>query len=398
MKRESIRAENLAPAWAAALLLSIFAGGLPRAARACSPAPCIAASPNPVIVQGASQGTTTLDWNAGLVSGQLTIVVLVGSQTVGTYPVSTSGTQQLPVQVGKTYDVQLSQDRNGDKVLASVQVTVHGKINLPGPAKIGTIKNVEVIPRGTWVELKFSAPFPGKAEVWISKNPPQGNSEQGLQVVRYSSADGSYQFQHDKKIYDITPGTHFFYLIRATSHNGLRAHASGGFETLLRYVKVSIDKIKVIDDSDELSAGDLSFSYHLNGGAGHPGGATLLGPGGGALDQGVSVDSGQTINVNKTFEVQTALDKVKLNNTGFDEDGFATQGVAFLGPKCQWDKPFDGSYSDDACDRSGATKTFSGLGPQGPGLETFKLADFRHDVLGAKLKFRVYGRIWVYYR
>jgi hypothetical protein len=86
-----------------------------------------------------------------------------------------------------------------------------------------------------------------------------------------------------------------------------------------------------------------------------------------------------------------------MNATGFDEDGSEFH-LSFYGPSCQWDQPFEGSYSDFACDRSGATKTFQGLGPQGPGQETFEVASFQHSVLGGALRFRVHGRVWVYYQ
>jgi hypothetical protein len=289
-------------------------------------------------------------------------------------------------------------ERGRRKVLASIQVPVKAGIQIGGGGNVGRIKNLRVIPRGTWVELKFGTPFPGKAAVWISTNPPQGNSEQGLNVVRYAPAVGSPGFSHTKKLYGIEPGTKYYYLIRASSQGGLAANTSGDFKTLRRFAKVSIDKIHVIDDSDELSEGELSFSFHLNGGQGKPGGASLVGPGGGTDHDSIEIDSGRSFPVNKVFEVETSALSVKLNSTGYDEDGFETQGVAFKGPACRFDQPFEGSHSDAACDRAGSTKTFTGLGPQAPGVETFKVADFQHSVLGSPLRFRVHGRLWVYYK
>jgi hypothetical protein len=375
-------------ALALAVAALALAGLAPRAARACSPAPCIAANPNPVIVQGAAQGTTTLDWNAGLASGPPTIVVLVGSQIVGTYQVSASGTQQLPVQVGKTYDVKLAADRTGEKVLAAVQVAVHGKINLPGPPK--TIKNVRVIAHGTWVELQFSAPFPSKAAVWISKNAPQGNSEQGLQVVRYAPAIGGYQTQHTKKIYDIAPDSHFYYLIRATSNNGLRAHASGDFDTKKRVATVSVSKIKVIDDSDELSAGDLVFGFYIN--------PTYTGQLGDVYKSYpafappyASVDSGDFVSTpGVQLVLNNAGDSLEFNTTGFDSDSDGCGHGLLLAIK--------GIRNNSCGDTSGRTETHP-LTPNGPGQEEYT-RNFQMNVgydSGGKLKFRVYGSLKVSY-
>jgi hypothetical protein len=327
-------------------------------------------------------------------------VVLAGTQQVATYQVTPVGQQQITVDAGKAYTAQLflSKGRNDRQLLASVAIAVETsgpKINIPGPDQIGTVKNVRVIPHGTWVELQFTAPFPSQAAVWISSNPPQGNSEQGLQVVRYAPAVGGYQIQHTKKLYGIAPATRYYYLIRTTSQNGLRAHASGELTTLRRFAKVTVERIYVIDDSDELSDGELSFSLHLEGGSAKPGGASLLiGDG----DDGYEVGSGATIQVNKAFEVETSADGVELNSTGFDDDAQPFLAVMFLGPSCRWDQPFVGTYSDDACDRSGATRSFSGLGPEGPGLEAYTVDDFQHSVLGESLRFRVHGRLDVYYK
>jgi hypothetical protein len=391
------RATRTAGALALALVLAALA---PRATYACTPAPCIAATPNPVqIASGQTQGTTTLDWNAGpAASDSIAVVVLAGTQQVANYQVQAQGQLQQTVEAGKSYTARLVQKTGrAEQILASVQITVQAgpKIQIPGPDQIGTVKNVRVIPHGTWVELQFTAPFPSQAAVWISSNPPQGNSEQGLQVVRYAPAVGGHQIQHTKKLYGIAPATRYYYLIRTTSQNGLRAHASGELTTLRRFAKVTVERIYVIDDSDELSDGELSFSLHLEGGSAKPGGASLLiGDG----DDGYEVGSGATIQVNKAFEVETSADGVELNSTGFDDDAQPFLAVMFLGPSCRWDQPFVGTYSDDACDRSGATRSFSGLGPEGPGLEAYTVDDFQHSVLGESLRFRVHGRLDVYYK
>ncbi|MEZ5332248.1 MAG: hypothetical protein R2991_09410 [Thermoanaerobaculia bacterium] len=385
----------------AAVTVSV-AGAIVAAAPApaCTPAPCIVASPNPVTLpSGQTQGTTALDWSTGPTSGagDLSIQVLSGGQLLQSFAVAAQGQQTIGVQAGTSYTARLVLTKGTRQmILASVQipVTAGPRIRLPGPAQVSVIRDVRTIPRGTWVELQLVAPFPARVEVWISTTPPSGYSEQGLQVAAHIPPGGSPVTRHAPKLYDLAPARRYYYLVRATGDNGLRAHARGEFTTLRRFAKVSIDSIDVIDDSDDLSAGDLAFSFHLSGG-----GATtsLLGPGDGS-GRTVEADSGETIGVGRVFELETTAEAVELDSTGFDDDQQPFVAEMFKAPPCRWDQPFTGSYSDDVCDRAGDARTFSGLGPRADGEETFKVADFQHNVLGETLKFRVHGRIWVYYR
>jgi hypothetical protein len=353
----------------------------------------VEANPNPVRLVGQTQGTTTVEWNTGLgtTAEQASLVVRLGSQTVSSTPVASQGTQQVSVQTGNTYTMELVLlERGRRKVLASIQVPVKAGIQIGGGGNVGRIKNLRVIPRGTWVELKFGTPFPGKAAVWISTNPPQGNSEQGLQVVRYAPAVGSPGFSHTKKLYGIEPGTKYYFLIRASSQGGLAANTSGDFETKRREVTVRVSKIKVIDDSDDLTAGDLSFGFYLN-----PTYNASLGdawdfhPATGAPP--LSADSGDFVNTpGVELDLSDVGESVEFNVTGFDSDSSGCGRGLML--------PRRGSSTNSCGDMSSRTETYA-LTPKAPGQETFT-DSFQLNVgygPGGKLKFRVYGTVAVRY-
>ena len=78
----------------------------------------------------------------------------------------------------------------------------------------------------------------------------------------------------------LEPGTRYAVSLRATDANGLVEERSGTFETADATVRVTIAKIRVIDDSEKDSnRGEIRFDYRVNGVGVDGGGRRTLGSG-----------------------------------------------------------------------------------------------------------------------
>jgi len=129
------------------------------------------------------------------------------------------------------------------------------------------------------------------------------------------------QPQHAVEVNNLVPGTAYHFIINAApGPKGTDAQSVGTFTTLKRIVTVNISSIKVIDDSDFFSAGDLVFNLRANGNAPDifPT-ADMISFNSQNTDSTIQWNSGETKTVNMQVKI-AAGDQVTMLLEGWDWD------------------------------------------------------------------------------
>jgi hypothetical protein len=149
---------------------------------------------------------------------------------------------------------------------------------------------IEVDPIGSGLQFHASSPFAVDWEIQVSLGsivsspfPPHFPTGSTLppRIHRFTS-NGTAQTSFAPALSSLLPNSTYNYIVR-----GGTTFATGSIRTFLNRVTILYDRIDVIDDSDSLSAGDLTF--HFSAGAGFdrsfgevqaPSGAPVLLPSG----------------------------------------------------------------------------------------------------------------------
>jgi hypothetical protein len=139
---------------------------------------------------------------------------------------------------------------------------------LSGPAAAAGL-SVEVDPVGSGLQFHASSPFAVDWEIQVSLGtvvssplPPHFPTGGTLppRIQRFTSK-GTAQTSFAPAVSSLLPNTIYNYIVR-----GGTSFATGSIRTFQSRVTILYDRIDVIDDSDSLSAGDLTF--HFSAGAG----------------------------------------------------------------------------------------------------------------------------------
>jgi hypothetical protein len=121
---------------------------------------------------------------------------------------------------------------------------------------------------------------------------------------------------------NLKPNTKYIYNVKANDGTNTQ-YSTGTFKTLRRQVQVDFKDIKVIDDSDFASAGDLIFWFNVNG----TWNKNFLFPSSGEAE----IDSGTTVHPNHVENLIDAPDMLSLSVFGWDDDcdfgQFCTEGI-----------------------------------------------------------------------
>ena len=153
--------------------------------------------------------------------------------------------------------------------------------------------------------------------------------------------------------------------------NGHAQLQSGTVRTLHRHVEVNFQKIDVIDDSDDLSGGDLTFWFNANGKWNED---NMYGE--------VTVDTGDSAWPNHVETVHDAPNSILVGTYGHDDDcGPFTLCVEALGPS------FTGG-SDDEGDWASASMNLN-LNIPGPNESFVAVTDFQTTQWSLKFKVTV---------
>jgi hypothetical protein len=179
-----------------------------------------------------------------------------------------TGSKTLTAENGLTYKFQLFDDSN-DALLGSLTVTTKkAKLTLDMACKADCITGLTATPHGTWASFHVTTNEPiSKVYVSLSTSNSKNSdgwfsSPTGEQVT--VNPDGS-PTSFDKDYLFLTPGTTYFYRLEVHDTHG-NAHAEeGSLKTLNRKLILQVDTIKVIEDSDGVTSGDLGFTFWMNG-------------------------------------------------------------------------------------------------------------------------------------
>jgi hypothetical protein len=243
------------------------------------------------------------------------------------------------------------------------------------------IENVQVSPHGQYANISFHTSVSEFATIQVSTVPPKKLADgtfsyTNLPVDSFALTPSSSQ--HSAEMDELTPGTLYHFVINAVKGSvGKDAQYQGTFTTFKRYVKATISEIDVIDDSDDLSAGDLVFNLDVDG----------AGP---AIFPAETTQwsSGDAKTVN--MQVTTAADdQVTVTVKGWDWDD--DQQGWLIGSPIVID-----SYNTSGIDgdEANVSKAFNvaGNGHDQSFTQNFKLETTNHS-----LKYLAFGSIHVFY-
>jgi hypothetical protein len=256
----------------------------------------------------------------------------------------------------------------------------------PGPVLLCSeyqcITDVKVTPHGQFANIAFQTSFAKIATVQVSTVAPKkladgSLSYENLPVDSFSITPTGAQ--HAVEASDLQPGTAYHYLISAVrGTTGKDAQYQGTFTTLQRYIKTTISEIDVIDDSDDLSAGDLVFNLVVNG----------AGPAIFPSAETTQWDSGEAKIVDMQVKT-TSDDQATVTLKGWDWD--ADQQGWLIGSPITI-----GSYETAGIGGDGAdvTTTFN---VAGNGHDQAFTQNFSLVTTSESLKWRAFGSIQVFY-
>lgn len=285
----------------------------------------ITANPNPVVILFPEKsGTTTIQWDAEAShpNAQVWLSIDGGNETV--FDADYHGAKSTTIQLGKTYVFKLYTANKS--LLDSVTVTSKRKFvtvpldNIPIPF----IENVDEDEHGMFARITFTTVSSSLPVVMVSDKPPLSFnpvSKEDEQVFNQSDLISSNFAQtgtiHEAILPDLESGKEFHYVISAHDNSNDQWYkVKGKFRTLQRAIAVKFEKIKVVDDSDELGDGDLSFGFFVNG-KNKPNVVPLT------VEES-ELETGESKTINMTATLSGIPATLQLKVIGYDDDGEET--------------------------------------------------------------------------
>jgi hypothetical protein len=178
----------------------------------------------------------------------------------------------------------------------------------------------------------------------------------------------------------LEPGRAYYYLITVPAPGGQRTQATGRYSMLaeITTVRVVWERVLVLDDSDDLSTGEINFWFWANDG--QPSGKFSEYSNGDA-------DSGHAYDLNRTVVIENAPNTLSLSASGRDDDSnyfnsnFTEAGIP---------SPLSGPANKGAADENVAKGEFDLT--QSPGTD-IRVPFVLNAMPGGALNFTVFGRL-----
>lgn len=319
---------ELAAVRLAAVLLTAMATVTIVARPAQAAPPTIAASDEEVLfgIGDTDSKFTTITWDVGD-EDEAEVTLSKNGGPSNTWSNLPAGSEVFEVQPeSATYLFCVQQDRD---VFACVTVKSSIMTITPGEEKpkpdpnidLGFIHKISADPSGYSAKISYTTDSPAIPVVLVSqKKPlafpvlsadqPKVFETQDVEGVSFNFVDGP-QTSHTNKLINLDPGTTYHYVISAEDKaTGYWQTQAGTFKTLQRNVSVTYSQIQVVDDSDDLSAGDFAFTFFINGGD----------PSGWPKTIFSSASTGSFKTVNLTGIVANAPPTLNLKLVGYDDD------------------------------------------------------------------------------
>ena len=268
------------------------------------------------------------------------------------------------------------------------------------------VYNVVLTPHGTYASLSFDTEYAAVATVTLSSAPPvqQADGTWSFTTPTFGFVVTPKATHHVASFNDLQPHTDFHYLITAAKGPvGPDYQTFGTLWTLTRHASVTFTSIHVTDDSDSLSAGDLTFWFFANGWLWQTSDGTPLSY---PLDASeAEINSGDTIPLpagQYYQEIAPAPPSVVLEVYGRDDDcdfgQFCTEGIGPGIPPTNSRSIGPGNTlggSDSESDWATAAMPPINLAVSGPG-EAFTIS-ISGGTESDSLKFEVAATIKVWY-
>jgi hypothetical protein len=288
--------------------------------------PAIAAPPeifadrNPVVFYVSSASftkTTTITWNAGAGHNPASVYYRVNGRGADIpFAQGKNGAKDATfIKLDNEYEFCLWGTNKTEK-LSCVTVTTK-KVDVK--LHLSFIDNIEPEPHGMSAKIKFTTDSSSLPVVMVSNKPPAPfppASKQDVQVFNQNDLISSNFAQtgtvHEAILTDLQPDTEFHYVISAfDKSSGYWWKVKGKFRTLRRSVNVTFEKIKVVDDSDDLSDGDLLFGFFVNG---------KNAPNGSPLTVGAHLGTSESKTINISASLLNVPASLQLKAIGYDDD------------------------------------------------------------------------------
>jgi hypothetical protein len=292
--------------------------------------PMISANPEELVfsIGATTPKVTTITWDVGD-EEDAEVTISKNGDPSSSWMDEPTGTEDFLVDPGTaTYLFCLQKDRD---VFACVTVKSSVQSIVPNDEPDDTKPDIKIEadfihgqaddPTGYTAKLTYTTDGPTIPVVLISKkhplpfpllspDEPKVFESEDVEGFSFNVGDGK-QTSHANKLINLDPGTTYHYVISAQNPDtGFWHTEKGTFKTLKRNVSVTFDQIKVLDDSDNLSAGEFAFTFFVNGG----------GPSGWPKTIYSTLNTGATKTVNLTGNVADAPATLGLKVVGYDDD------------------------------------------------------------------------------
>lgn len=274
-----------------------------------APPPTLTATPNPVLVPyGQTAGTYTLTWNTGSALGADFSASINNGPWSAIFHQTPSGSGPLPINVGDTITWRMFTKNSPRIPLKSVTITARR----PDQSCLeNCLKDVSITPHGTFADVHVIATTVLKTFELTANKPGEAVS---------SAMIGANTQNWVSMLFDLEPGTEYEWDLQVRDESGNIQKKSGTFKTLTRRVTVDYSNIKVTDDSDDLSEGDLTFWFNVDG-TWDP--ADNFGE--------IGMDTGDQVDPNRTLTFDGAPDIMKIGLYGYDDDCDFFDGLCSFG-------------------------------------------------------------------
>ena len=348
----------------------------------------ITAAANPVLIpNGQVSGSTTITWKAAPDYAYSEIYLSVDNAEWSEFARGADGSKLAMFKLGSSYTFRMMvyQGQQGTpNVITTLTVTTKQGVALPPPQagggysdsvdavgdrgsdyRVAPIRNVRVDPGPRHIFIKFQGPPNQEPYVaigrgaaikkngeWTFGDNLVGGGFVGLGTVTTAEkAKGEYTFAsaHGTTFTDdgLDPGKTYYYIINVRDQSGRTYQDTGRFvmRQLATTVKVVWERVLVLDDSDDLSTGEIDFWFWAN--YGQPNAKFSQYYNGDA-------DSGHGYDLNRSVLIENAPNALSLSASGRDDDsnalnhGFHEDGFP----------PVSGPGSSSAADENVAKDTF----------------------------------------
>ena len=296
--------------------------------------------------------------------------VLVRDLPVHTQVVKGSGIADQPVK-GQS-------DRQLARLLKATVTPMFKGVAIGFPAHPGASPVIEIAkeaPSGQWAgDWRYGAPL----------------VRQGATALRKGATPTQVEYLTSTSALEQGAGYHYLVTVPDPT-GGLPLQTTGRFTALGQNVKVVFTSIRVLSDSDDEGAGELSFDFSLNIGETNGKRRTL-----GSLEQPLAWESGQRHRIESLMLplfIERGRDRLRIMVSGFEDDRSIPAGCP-LAPRDP--KPFENARPKDDCwgDHNHAKGEFDlSKYPGNSASFPFTLSSMAPEARGATLAFDVSGYV-----